>query len=97
MANIKKFEKAKTLSKRSNHSIEKISIGVAGVKNFYRLVSTLNQELGHGNWTTLGRPIRHLRRIDKYNALVHYNRTYEVVFCVPKGCGFLSSKLSLIQ
>ena len=98
MADSKKSKKEKTSVKRSHLSVEEFTVQVDGTKTFNRLVSALNHELGQGNWTTKGRPVRHLRRVDKFNSFVsNYKRTYPVVFCVPSGYSFLSSKLSLIQ
>lgn len=97
MANSKKFKKEKTSIKRSHCDIEEFAIQVSGTKTFNQLVGVLNQELGRGNWTTKGRPVRHLRKVDKFNAFVDYKRTHPIVFCVPNGYGFLSSKLSLIH
>jgi len=97
MADIKKSKKEKTSVERSHRDVEEFSIQVNSTKTFNRLVSALNHELGHGNWTTKGRPVRHLRRVDKFNSFVSsHKRTYPVTFCVPAGCIFLLSKLSLI-
>lgn len=97
MAFIKKFKKEKTISKRSNNFTEKFSIQVNSVKSFYRLVSVLNSECGHENWTTQGRPLRHLRKVERFNRFVEYNRAHEVVFCVPDEYKSLSTRLSLLQ
>lgn len=42
---------------------------VSTVKEFYKVVSVLNQHCGHGNWTMSGRPLRKVKRIDRHNRL----------------------------
>lgn len=51
-----------------------VSIECHGTKHFYSMVRVLNQQIGRGRWTTRGRIIRKLRRLDTFNHLV---RSYQ--------------------
>lgn len=97
MAHCTKFKKEKTEIKRSNRFSEEFTVSIGKLSDFYRAVSTLNAELGHGNWTTIGRPLRKLRRVENYNSR-GFNlkeRTHDVVFCVPDGSDVVASRLLL--
>lgn len=51
-----------------------VPISCHGTKHFYSMVRILNQQIGRGRWTTRGRVIRKLRRLDTFNQLV---RSYQ--------------------
>ena len=96
MAHIKKSQKEKTSNKRSHRFSEKFSIPFGRISDFYRAVSILNNELGHGNWTTTGRPVRKLRRVDQFNRISFTaNRTIDVVFHVPCNVESVLTRVSL--
>ena len=67
MAHTSKLKKEKAATKRSNLFVEEFSIQVNSLASFYRLVRLFNQYFGHGNWTTAGRPLRRLRRVEYFN------------------------------
>jgi hypothetical protein len=95
MAPFKKFKEEKIISKRQDSIIERLAIQVNGLDSFYHLVSILNNEIGQGNWTTKGRPLRRLRKLEQFNSFVDFKRSQEIVFYIPKGYNFLSSRLML--
>lgn len=97
MASTKKSQETQTKTKRSNLQCEEFTLGVSRLKDFYHAVSVLNKELGHGNWTARGRPVRKLRRIDRFNnfALMLDRRKLDIVFVVPKESSYIFSKLML--
>lgn len=55
---------------------EKVTIPVAcsGTKHFYSMVKILNQQIGRGQWTTRGKVVRKLRRIDSANYFFYHNK-----------------------
>ena len=96
----KKPQEAKIAIKRSNCFSKEITIGVKGLEEFYSIVKTLNKEIGHGNWTTHGRPVRKLRRVDAFNRhcskLMHNDlRKLDIIFYVPENAEFIQSRLVL--
>lgn len=95
MAPFKKFKEEKIISKRQDSIIERLAIQVNGLDSFYQIVSILNNEIGHGKWTTEGRPIRRLRKLEKYNSFVDFKRSQKIVFKIPKGYNFLLTRLML--
>jgi len=97
MAHSKKFKEEKTSTERSNCFSEEFVIPIGGVTDFYRAVSMLNAELGHGNWTTEGRPLRKIRRVDHANRIIFIGkkRTTDVVFRVPSSHESIASRLLL--
>lgn len=95
MVHFKKPKKEKTISKRQDSISQRLAIQVNGVNSFYQLVSILNSEIGHGNWTTKGRPLRGLRKLEQFNSFVDFKRSQEIVFYIPKGYNFLSTRLML--
>jgi len=100
MVYCKKPQEAKVAIKRSNRFSEKITLEVNGLEEFYSIVKTLNKEIGHGNWTTHGRPIRKLRRVDAFNRycskLAHNKlRKLDIVFYVPKDTESIQTRLVL--
>ena len=100
MAYCKKSQEEKTTTKRSNCFSEKITLGLSRLEDFYSVVKILNKEIGHGNWTTQGRPVRKLKRVDNFNRycskLAHGNtRKLDIVFCIPKSAESIQSRLFL--
>lgn len=96
MAHIEKSQKEKTSTERSHRFTEKFVISLGRIKDFYRAVSVLNRELGHGNWTTVGRPVRKLQRYDNFNRISFTaDRTLDVVFCVQTGRTEIATRLML--
>jgi len=100
MAHTKKPQKAQTTTKRSNLFSEEFTLGLGRLKDFYNVVSVLNNELGHGNWTTRGRPVRKVKRVDIYNRHCYKLtpiglRTIDIVFCVPSNAESIQSRLVL--
>jgi len=100
MAHCKKSQETKIAVERSDHGSKKITLGVNGLEDFYSIVKILNKEIGHGNWTTHGRPIRKLKRVDNFNRycskLVHNKlRKLDIVFYIPKSAEFIQSRLVL--
>ena len=100
MAHSKKFKEEKTSTERSNCFSEEFVIPLGRIRDFYRVVSTLNAELGHGNWTTVGRPLRKIRRVAGYNSrswlFTSFKlRTVDIVFRVPCGSESIASRLLL--
>ena len=100
MALDKQAQKTEISNQRSNCSIENFTVSFVGLKDFYRAVKILNLELGHGNWTTQGRPVRKLRRLEMYNAFhapltKNTARSHDVVFCVPGASNYLASRIAL--
>ena len=66
------------------------------MNDFYRAVSILNRELGHGNWTAEGKPVRKLKRYDSFNCIsFSEDRTMDIVFCVPPANESIFSRLVL--
>ena len=96
MAHIKKSKKEKTNTERSHRFSEKFAVSIGRLSDFYRAVSILNRELGHGNWTTEGKPIRKLKRYDTFNRISFASdRTMDIVFCVPAASQSISTRLVL--
>ena len=100
MAHSKKFKEEKISIERSNRFSEEFVIPIGRIRDFYRVVSTLNAELGHGNWTTAGRPLRKIRRVAGYNSrswlFTNFKlRTEDVVFRVPPGRESVATRLLL--
>jgi len=100
MVYCKKPQEAKITIKRSNCFSKKITLEVNGLEEFYSIVKILNKEIGHGNWTTHGRPIRKLRRVDAFNRycskLAHNKlRKLDIVFYVPKDTESIQTRLVL--
>jgi hypothetical protein len=100
MVYCKEPQETKITIKRSNCFSEKITIGVKGLENFYSIVKILNKEIGHGNWTTHGRPVRKLKRVDAFNRccskLAHNKlRKLDIVFYVPKNTESIQTRLFL--
>lgn len=96
----KKPQEAKIAIKRSNQFSKKITLEVKGLEEFYSIVKTLNKEIGHGNWTTHGRPVRKLKRVDAYNLccskLAHNKlRKLDIIFYVPKSNESIQTRLVL--
>jgi len=96
----KKPQEAKIAIKRSNCFSKEITIGVKGLEEFYSIVKTLNKEIGHGNWTTHGRPVRKLKRVDAFNRccskLAHNKlRKLDIVFYVPENTESIQTRLFL--
>lgn len=85
MAHTIKLEKEKTSNQRSNCSIEEFTVQISSLQKFYRLVQLFNQYFGHGNWTTAGRPVRKLRRVDYFNqhSYLPLPRTIDITFKYP--------------
>ena len=97
MAHIKKSQKKEIDSKRSDCFCEEFTYKIKRVKDFYRIVSVLNHEYGHGNWTTVGRPLRKIRRVSYFNLIAStlHPRDEVVVFRVPKNSDIILSRLAL--
>jgi len=96
MAHIKKSKKEKTNTERSDRFSEEFAIPLGRIRDFYRVVSILNRELGHSNWTTVGKPVRKLRRVDNYNRIsFSADRTIDIVFRVPSGSLAIATRLLL--
>jgi hypothetical protein len=92
MAHTSKLEKEKAATKRSNIFAEEFTVQVNSLAKFYRLVQLLNLYFGHGNWTTAGRPLRKLRRVEHFNKnclqIIDQkaylpNRTLDITFKYP--------------
>jgi hypothetical protein len=74
-----------------------------GTRHFYSLVKILNKQIGPGKWTTQGRPVRRLRRLDLANWFARANvsnvsfagHTATVVFKVPEDHSDIESVLNL--
>ena len=96
MAHTKKSQKEKTTTQRSDCFTEEFTLKIGRLKDFYKVVRVLNNELGHGNWTTQGRPVRKVKRVDQYNRIVFYrDRTTDVVFRLPNGYSHLETRVIL--
>jgi hypothetical protein len=96
MAHTKESQKEKTSVKRSNCFSEEFVVSLGRLSDFYRAVSILNRELGHGNWTTEGKPVRKLRRYDAFNRISFTSdRTIGIVFRVPIANNSISTRLML--
>ena len=72
-----------------------LSIECESTRHFYNLVRILNQQIGRGSWTTQGRPVRKLRRLDKMNHLGLLRTTQTVVFKIPTVHDNISTALTL--
>jgi hypothetical protein len=85
MAHTSKLEKEKATTQRSNIFAEEFTVQIGSLIKFYRLVQLLNQYFGHGNWTTAGRPVRKLRRVDYFNqhSYLSLPRTIGITFKYP--------------
>jgi hypothetical protein len=97
MAFDEQSQKAKISNQRPNCRVENFAVSFNGLKDFYRAVQILNRELGHGNWSTQGRPVRKLRRLALYNAFVPSNskRYEDVVFSVTVTSSVIVSRIML--
>lgn len=96
MAHIEKSKKEKTNTERSHRFTEEFAIPIGRLNDFYCAVSILNRELGHGNWTTVGKPVRKLRRYDNFNRIsFSKDRTIDIVFCVSAASESISTRLVL--
>lgn len=96
MANSKKSQKEKTNAQRSNRFTEEFVIQIGRLTEFYKIVQLLNNMAGHGNWTTRGRPVRRLRRVDSYNRISFFSdRKMDITFCLPAEHSYISSRLLL--
>ena len=100
MAHSKKFKEEKISTKRSDRFSEEFTIPLGRIRDFYRVVSILNADLGHGNWTTVGRPLRKLRRVAGYNSRRWLfpnfkSRNIDIVFRVPSGSEAIATRLLL--
>ena len=72
-----------------------LPIECKSTRHFYNLVRILNQQIGRGSWTTQGRPVRKLRRLDKMNHLGLLHTTQTVVFKIPTVHDNISTALTL--
>ena len=83
---------------------------VGSQREFYKAVSILNKECGHGNWTMSGRPLRKIKRVEMYNrvakmcAVVPFDnppiaklQTYDLTIQVPESKKSVQSRLLLEQ
>ena len=96
MAHTKESQEKETNIERSHRFTEKFVVSLGRLSDFYRAVSILNRELGHGNWTTEGKPVRKLRRYDTFNRISFTSdRTIDIVFCVPTATESIFSRLVL--
>lgn len=50
---------------KNQSSAATINLDCRGTRQFYSAVRTLNRQVGRGNWTTVGRPVRRLRRAER--------------------------------
>lgn len=71
-----------------------IPIECKSARHFYNLVRVLNQQVGRGVWTTLGRPVRKLHRLDRMKT-TYSTATQTVIFKVPEEHNKLSTALAL--
>lgn len=97
MAHRNQPQKEKTSIKRPDRFPQEFTLRIGKLTDFYRVVQVLNHELGHGNWTARGRPVRLLERAEMYNN-VPFKReraSVPVVFCVPNGAESMQSRLVL--
>lgn len=78
-------------------TVIEIPIECKSAMHFYNLVSVLNQQVGRGVWTTRGRPVRKLHRMDRMKAgfTAYRNSTQTVIFKVPAEYTELSTALLL--
>lgn len=96
MAHLKEPQEKETATQRSNYFTEEYTIQIGRVIEFYKIVRLLNSMIGHGNWTTRGRPVRRLRRVDRYNRISFFSdRKTDVVFCLPKEHSHVISRVML--
>jgi hypothetical protein len=101
MAHSINSQKEKVSNQRQDCFPESITLPVGTITDFYRIVKYLNIELGHGNWTTDGRPVRRIRRYDSYNKVAANNgfinnkRTLAVTFLLPNNSNHLATRLFL--
>ena len=111
MAHCEESQEEKTNHQGSHRFPEEFTVRIQRVKEFYRVVSILNRECGHGNWTTQGRPVRLIRRVDEFNRLLDTYGRYsfipgpgarqleykaiDVVFCVPAASKLIASRIVL--
>ncbi len=73
-----------------------LSIECKSTRHFYNLVRILNQQIGRGSWTTQGRPVRKLRRLDKMKPFsLATDTTQTVVFKIPTVHDNISTALTL--
>lgn len=84
--------------------------GVGSRQEFYKAVSILNTECGHGNWTMTGRPLRKVKRVEMYNRVARICstvpfdnpppaklQTYNLTIVVPESKKGVQSRLLLEQ
>ena len=81
--------------------MREFSIECNGTKHFYSLVRVLNSQIGFGRWTTKGRPIRKLRRLDVSNGfrnrygMLKGGQAMAITFMVPNEHGDITTALGL--
>ena len=79
-----------------NHSFK---VDCKGTRHFYSMVRILNKQIGFGNWTTEGRPVRKLRRLSLNNILRNRleipQHSMPVTFRVPEDHSDIESVLNL--
>lgn len=84
--------------------------GVGSQREFYKAVSILNKECGHGNWTMTGRPLRKIKRVEMYNRVANICavvpldnppiaklQKYNLTIVVPESKKSVQSRLLLEQ
>lgn len=60
------------------------------------MVKLLNKQIGRGHWTTVGRPVRKLRRAERLAAICMFGISpVNVTFVVPKEFEDIGTFLSL--
>ena len=72
MAKFEEFEKAEIADQGRDQQFKKLVVSIDSVEQFYRLVSSMNREFGHGkeNWSISGRPLRKIKRVNDYNQIL---------------------------
>lgn len=60
-----------------------INLDLRGTKQFYSAVRILNRQVGRGNWTTRGRPVRKLRRLERIASIISGPCSMIVEFRIP--------------
>lgn len=101
MANCNQSQKEKVVDQGSHCKLEEFTLSLTNLKSFYTIVKILNKEIGFGKWTTLGRPVRKIRRVNTYNLLKgniivdRVDRSIDVVFCLPADSSSIVSRLLL--
>lgn len=106
MANCNQSQKEKVVDQGSHCKLEEFTLSLTSLNSFYTIVKILNKEIGFGKWTTLGRPVKKIRRVDTYNLLkatipaemgmdITVDRSTDVVFCLPADSSSIVSRLLL--